>query len=94
MNKPISSTFHGDGSVTFRGKRGDVIELSFEEIELLHRIAGRYAASIEAPEPAELRALVETAENGGKVIWLSEGFPVDRSRYGRIALERRQRGEP
>lgn len=36
----------------------------------------------------DLCALVETGEAGRKVIWLSEGFPVDRSRYGRIALKR------
>lgn len=40
-----------------------------------------------AAKPA-LCALVQTVEAGRKVIWLSEGFPVDRSRYGRITLER------
>ncbi len=45
-----------------------------------------------APKP-ELCALVETGEAGRKVIWLSEGFPVDRSRYGRIALERITKGK-
>lgn len=44
-------------------------------------------ASYIATKP-DLCALVESAEGGGKVIWLSDGFPVDRSRYGRIALER------
>lgn len=44
------------------------------------------------PMPAsakpDLCALVKTVEAGRKVIWLSEGFPVDRSRYGRITLQR------
>lgn len=51
-----------------------------------------YAESpVTAPAPKakpEIRALVETAEGGSKVIWLSEGFPVDRSSYGRITLAR------
>lgn len=46
----------------------------------------------ETPAKPDLCALVETVQGGSKVIWLSEGFPVDRSRYGRITLERRQKG--
>lgn len=52
------------------------------------------APAVSVVAKPELCALVETVQGGGKVIWLSEGFPVDRSRYGRIALERRQAGEP
>lgn len=41
----------------------------------------------------EVRAIVETDEAGGKVIRLSDGFPVRRSSYGRIRLEQRSRGK-
>ena len=41
----------------------------------------------------EIRTLVEADEAGGKVIRLSDGFPVRRSSYGRIRLEQRSMGE-
>lgn len=41
----------------------------------------------------DLRALVETVEDGGKVIWLSDGFPIDRPSYGRITLTHSSRRE-
>lgn len=42
----------------------------------------------------EIRALVETVEDGSKVIWLFDGFPVDRSSYGRITLAHVARRAP
>ena len=39
----------------------------------------------------DLRALVETPEAGAKVIRLHDGFPLDRSSYGRITLTHSRR---
>lgn len=41
----------------------------------------------------DLCAAVETVEGGSKVIWLSEGFPLARSGYGRIKLTHSSRRE-
>lgn len=41
----------------------------------------------------DLQAMVSTDEAGGRVIRLSDGFPVRRSSYGRLRLEQRSMGE-
>lgn len=54
----------------------------------------RSAPPIKAASKPDLRATVETVEDGSKLIRLSDGFPVDRSSYGRIALARVARRAP